>query len=51
MDTAFALDVIAANFTDYRLERGDVQSVNIRSMISPAAGLTMVGSVVFSGFH
>jgi hypothetical protein len=51
MDTDFARDVVAANFTNYPLETGAVPGVNIVSMISPAAGSIMVVSVVFSGFH
>jgi hypothetical protein len=51
MDTGFALDAIAANYTNCLLARDVVPDVNILSMISPAAGSITVVSVVFSGFH
>ena len=51
MDVDFALAVSILNCISCRLESIAVPAVNILFMISPAVGLIMVVSVVFSGFH
>jgi hypothetical protein len=42
MDTDFAPDVLAANSTNWHLERGAVPDANTASMISPVGGSIMV---------